>query len=76
MKKIICKREYDTDTATLVKKFTVGNMGDKDGYEESLYQTPAGLYFLYVNGGEDSPYKTENIKSISKVKATEWIENH
>ncbi len=76
MKKIICKREYDTDAATLIKKFTHGELGDADGYEETLYQTEAGLYFLYVNGGEASPYKTENIKSISKVKAAEWIENH
>lgn len=76
MKKIICKREYDTDTAVLVKKFTVGAFGDSEGYEESLYQTPGGLYFLYVNGGEKSPYKAENIKSVSKVKATEWLENH
>ena len=76
MKKIICKREYDTDTASLVKKFTVGEMGDASGYEESLYQTPGGLYFLYVNGGEESPYQTENIKSISKVKAEEWLANH
>ncbi len=76
MKKIICKREYDTDNATLVKKFTVGAMGDADGYEETLYQTPAGLYFLYVNGGEASPYKEENIKSISKAKAAEWVEAH
>lgn len=76
MKKIICKREYDTETATLVKKFTVGEMGDAAGYEESLYQTPNGLYFLYVNGGEESPYTAENIKSISKVKAEEWIAAH
>lgn len=76
MKKIICKREYDTELATLIKKFTVGNIGDSDGYEETLYQTPAGLYFLYVNGGETSPYKSENIKSISKVKANEWLETH
>ncbi len=76
MKKIICKREYDTDSATLVKKYTSGNLGDADGYEETLYQTPGGLYFLYVNGGEESPYKEENIKSISKVKAEEWIKAH
>ncbi len=76
MKKIICKREYDTETATLVKKVTTGNFGDADGYEESLYQTPNGLYFLYVNGGEESPYKAENIKSISKVKAEEWLAAH
>ena len=48
MKKIICKREYDTETATLVKKHTVGAFGDPAGYEESLYQTPKGLYFLYL----------------------------
>ncbi len=76
MKKIICKREYDTETATLVKKVTAGEFGDAAGYEESLYQTPGGLYFLYVNGGEDSPYKTENIKSVSKAKAEEWLAAH
>ncbi len=76
MKKIICKREYDTDAATLVKKFTVGSFGDADGYEETLYQTSKGLYFLYVNGGEASPYKEENIKSLSKAKAEEWLASH
>lgn len=76
MKKIICKREYDTDNATLIKKITQGQPGDADGYEESLYQTPSGLYFLYVNGGVESPYTEENIKSISKAKAEEWIAAH
>ena len=76
MIKIICKREYDTETATLVKKFTVGDLGDPAGYEESLYQTPNGLFFLYVNGGENSPYTAENIKSVSKAKAEEWLANH
>ena len=55
MKKIICKREYDTETATLVKKCSVGYFGDPAGYEETLYQTPDGLYFLYVCGGPESP---------------------
>ncbi len=76
MKKIICKREYDTDNATLVKKYTYGNFGDAEGYEESLYQTEKGLYFLYVNGGEASLHKEENIKSVSKAKAEEWLANH
>lgn len=76
MKKIICKREYDTETATLVKKYTQGYFGDAEGYEETLYQTPAGLYFLYTNGGEASPYAKENIKSVSKAKAEEWLANH
>ncbi len=76
MKKIICKREYDTDSATLVKKFTSGEFGNAEGYEESLYQTEKGLYFLYVNGGEASPYKEENIKSVSKAKAEAWLASH
>ena len=76
MKKIINKKEYDTETAVLVKKFTVGAFGDTDGYEETLYQTAGGFYFLYVNGGETSPYAQENIKSVSKAKAAEWIKNH
>ncbi len=76
MKKIICKREYDTEVAALVKKFTVGEFGDKEGYEESLYEMPDGKLFLYVNGGEESKYPTENIKSISKEKAAAWLKDH
>ena len=76
MKKIICKREYDTETATLIKQHIEGEFGNPAGYEESLYQTHGGLYFLYVNGGEESPYKKEDIKSVSKAKAEEWIEKH
>lgn len=76
MKKIICKKEYDTATATLIKKVTFGAFGEPDGYEESLYQTPEGLYFIYVNGGEDSKHPEEDISRISKAKADEWVKNN
>ncbi len=76
MKKVICKTEYDTDTAALVKKHTFGNFGDTDGYEESLYVTESGKYFLYVNGGKKSPYTKENIKRMSAEKAEEWRKSH
>ena len=72
MKKTICKVEYDTATATLVKKVTFGAWGDPDGYEESLYVTESGKYFLYVNGGETSKYTKEDIKRMSKASADEW----
>ncbi len=72
MKKIICKVEYDTETAALIKKNTYGAFGDTDGYEESLYVTESGKYFLYVNGGADSKYPTENIIRMSAAKADEW----
>lgn len=74
MKKIICKAEYDTEASTLIKKVTCGNFGDSDGYEESLYQTEKGSYFLYVNGGADSKYPKEDIKRMSKDKANAFIE--
>ncbi|MCD7859826.1 MAG: hypothetical protein LUH51_06600 [Firmicutes bacterium] len=76
MKKTICKKEYDTATGTLIKKYTCGFFGDPKGYEESLYQTPDGFYFLYVYGGEASIYPGEDILRIGKVKASEWLENH
>ena len=76
MKKIICKKEYDTDTARLIKKYTYGNYGDPSGYEETLYESQGGLYFLYVKGGESSPYPTEDILRIAKAKVNAWLENH
>ena len=76
MKKIICKKEYDTETATLVKKYTYGYFGDPAGYEEILFQTPEGLYFLYVKGGEASPYPVEDIVRLAKAKVNDWMEQH
>ncbi len=76
MKKIICKKEYDTETATLIKKCTYGFFGDPAGYEELLFQTPGGLYFLYVRGGETSPYPNEDILRLAKNKVDAWINEH
>ena len=73
MKKIICKKEYDTDTARLVEKRTFGNFGDESGYEESLYVTDGGNYFLYVNGGSKSKYPKESIKRMSGDAAKSWL---
>ena len=72
MKKIICKVEYDTDNATLVAKYTNGEFGNPAGYEESLYQTPDGKYFVYANGGADSVYPEETIKRMAANKVAEW----
>lgn len=76
MKKTICKCEYDTDKAVLIKKYSVGKFGDADGYEEALYQTESGSYFLYFNGGAESIYPTEDIKRIAKNKVEDWIAEH
>ena len=76
MRKIICKKVYDTEESIIVKKNTYGEWGDTDGYEETLYQTLDGSYFLYVNGGEDSKQPEEKITRLSKAKAEEWLANN
>lgn len=76
MKKIICKKLYDTDASQIVKKVTSGVFGDPAGYEETLYQTEDGSYFLYTNGGEESIHTEEAIKRMSKKTAEEWLKNN
>ncbi len=76
MKKVICKKEYDTETSELVKKVTYGCYGCADGYEESLYKTAGGLYFLYTNGGAESKYTKEDITRMSAEKAKVWLANN
>ncbi|MBE5745579.1 MAG: hypothetical protein E7355_05560 [Clostridiales bacterium] len=76
MKKIICNKVYDTETAELVKKVTYGYYGCADGYEETLYKTEGGFYFLYTNGGSESKYTTEKITRMSKERANAWLANN
>ena len=76
MQKIICKKLYDTETASVVEKVTHGNFGDPDGYEETLYRTEDGFFFLYVNGGEESIHPVEEIRRLSKANADKWLEEH
>ena len=76
MVKTICKKVYDTEAAALILKKTSGVFGDPAGYEETLYVTPEGYYFLYTNGGEQSAYPTEAIKRMSKKAADEFVKNN
>ena len=76
MQKTICKKEYDTETATLIHKYTNGYYGDPAGYEEILFQTPEGLYFLYYRGGETSEHPGEDIQRLAKAKVNPWLDTH
>lgn len=76
MKRTICNIEYDTENSELILKHTSGSPGDPNGYEESLYKTPEGKYFLYVNGGENSIHPTENITRMSEKTAESWMSEH
>ncbi|MBQ8073059.1 MAG: hypothetical protein IJ231_04750 [Clostridia bacterium] len=76
MKKTIANVDYDTESAELLGKVTAGSIGDPAGYEECLFKTESGKFFLYTNGGEASPYTKEDIKRMSKAKAEEWLQEH
>ena len=75
MKKVICKVEYDTEASQFIDKVTVGAYGDENGYEECLFKTEGGKFFLYVCGGAASKYPKEDIKRLSPAKAEEWLAN-
>lgn len=72
MQKTFKGKVYDTDAMAVVKKVTYGDFGDPAGYEETLYVTENGMYFLYTNGGEQSKYPTEKLTNLSKAKAQAW----
>ena len=73
MKKTICNVDYDTAASSIVKKVTFGSFGDANGYEETLFVTADGKYFLYTNGGADSKYPKEDIKRMGKANAEKWM---
>ena len=74
MQKTICKVVYDTEVAEVVYKYTNGNYGEASGYEEILFRMPNGKYFVYGNGGAESPYPEEKIDRIAEAKTKAWIE--
>lgn len=76
MVKIIDGAKYDTQSSTLDKKFTYGAPGDATGYEESLYITFDGRYFIYTNGGTQSKYTHEDITPIAREQVKDWVMSH
>ncbi len=67
---------YDTLKSTVDKKFTYGVPGDPCGYEETLYITSDGKYFVYTYGGQSSKYTCENIIPINREDVKGWILSH
>lgn len=76
MKKTIDGVTYDTLTATVDKKFTYRAPGDPYGYEETLYITTEGRYFIYTNGGAHSKYPHEDVTPIEREQVRGWVMSH
>jgi hypothetical protein len=87
MKKIISGHRYDTDKATQIAYATGGAEYTTDfaWWEESLYRTPRGKWFLVGQGGPMSRYAvttgnettgSESLRPISAGQAQEWLEHY
>ena len=76
MKRIIAGIEYDTDLSEFISKRTDGSIGDESGFEECLFRTAEGKYFLYANGGKKSKYPKESIRRISSKAAEQWLKEN
>ncbi len=68
MRKTIDGVVYDTLDSIMDKKFTFGAPGDANGYEETLYITKDGKYFVYTYGGKNSKYANEDITKKKRKK--------
>jgi len=84
MRKIINGARYDTDTAKELGKWeSLESCQEFTYYEETLYRTKAGKYFIHGSGNAASPYATiteerrcggERIVPISEENARKWAE--
>lgn len=86
MKKIICGKRYDTNTAKEIGCDSYSNPRDFEHWSEELYQKRTGEFFLYGKGGPMSKYAEitgqsewaggEKIIPLSFDKARDWAEKH
>lgn len=87
MKKVIDGKRYNTETATKVAEYEpFANRTDFNWWCEELYKTKKGKWFIYGEGGANSPYSKrvesnvksggEDIIAISDYEALKWLEIH
>ncbi len=69
MKKTIARKVYNTDTAKEIKRNSFSFFGDPAGYEEVLYKTVKGDFFVYGIGGAESKYSEPTIFVVSAEEA-------
>jgi len=80
------RKRLNTETATLVGEASHSYRSDFNYWEEELYRTPKGTFFIVGEGGALSRYREscgqnswgpgENVRIISKEAAYSWAEAH
>lgn len=85
MKAVIHGLKYDTEHATHLADYRRGAPGDFGAWEESLYRTENGRYFLAGEGGPKTKYATRHpdggasggrkVIALTEDEAAEWCES-
>ena len=69
------RRIFDTTKAEDLGNRAYSYYGDPAGYEETLYKTKGGLFFLWGIGGAESPYASgEDIRPLTEAEANAWLD--
>ena len=86
MRKIVNGLLYDTQTAEEIESVSYSNPTDFNHYEEALYKTKGGRYFLAGEGNARSKYGQSvdqntwgpgsRIIPLEAAEALEWCERH
>lgn len=86
MKRVINGKVYNTETATEVASDSYGYGNDFHAWDETLYRTPKGAYFLRGSGGARTKWGEqvsqntwsggEGIEVLTEAEALEWCERH
>lgn len=88
MKKIIGGKSYNTETATKIGSASSRHCSysDFNYWEESLYRTQKGAFFIAGEGGANTHYSRScgqnswcggsGLRVIDATEAREWVEQH
>jgi hypothetical protein len=86
MKRVIAGKTYNTATATEIASDSFGHGGDFRRWEETLYKSPRGRYFVAGSGGAMTRYARscgdntrcggEGMYILSEDDALGWCEEH
>ena len=85
MKRVVDGKLYDTETAELIGEDSFSNKSDFRYYDEALYKTAKGAFFLAGEGGAKTKYACpvengatggECLFVLSDKEALHWCEQH
>jgi len=86
MRRVIKGKTYNTVTAAIIGSDSFGYLNDFDHWNESLYRTKKGAYFLAGSGGARTKYAIrsdrntyyggERIFPVTYEEALAWCEAH